>query len=578
MFRIRRIYDDGAPINKTAIAQVQHILKEQFPLIRASDIDKIPDQLKNPLKYQFRSIIFIADDIKSIKGFALLMHAPDLNFCYLDYISTAKNQSGRGIGGALYERIREEVLLLKCKGLFFECLPDDPKLCKDPKTLKENISRLKFYEYYGASPVINTLYETPVKEGEDNPPLLVIDKLGQNIEFSAEEIKRIVKAILERKYSNLCSKEYVSMVIDSIKDNPVKLRPLKYIRKVFSDKPKTSISKDQLITLLFNDKHSLHHVRERGYVESPVRIENILKELSKTDIFLKMNAHHYGNEHITSVHNKDFVNYLHTVCSATKDNESIYPYVFPIRNNTRPPKELPMRAGYYCIDTFTPLNKSAYEAARGAVDCALTGAESLLKGTYLAYALIRPPGHHAEKNSFGGFCYFNSTAIAAHYLSKHGKVAILDIDYHHGNGQQNIFYERDDVFTISIHGHPRFAYPFFSGFEDETGANKGLGYNVNFPLAEHIENEKYIQTLEKAINKIKTFSPAFLIVALGFDTAKGDPTGTWGLTAKDYEKIGQIIGDLPFSTLFVQEGGYKTKTLGKNALAFFKGVWNGSFL
>ncbi len=136
---------------------------------------------------------------------------------------------------------------------------------------------------------------------------------------------------------------------------------------------------------------------------------------------------------------------------------------------------MPVRAGYYCIDTFTPLNRNAYTAAKGAVDCALTAASQILTGYRISYALVRPPGHHAESKVFGGFCYFNSSAMAANYLSVHGRVAVLDVDYHHGNGTQDIFYQRDDVLTVSIHGHPSFAYPYFSGFSEETGEEKGLG-------------------------------------------------------------------------------------------------------
>ena len=133
------------------------------------------------------------------------------------------------------------------------------------------------------------------------------------------------------------------------------------------------------------------------------------------------------------------------------------------------------------------------------------------------------------------------------------------------------------MLTISIHGHPRFAYPFFSGFADENGEGEGKGFNINYPLPENITSETYIETLKHAIQKIKKFDPVFLIVALGFDTARGDPTGTWSCDAKDFERIGTLIGELPYSTLFVQEGGYKTKTLGTNASHFFQGVWKGSF-
>ena len=578
MFRIRRIYETNTPINQMAVAQVQQILSEQFEAIHPSDIEKLPDMLKNPLKYRFRSTLFVADNMKGqVSGLALLLHAPDLNFCYLDYISTAKHLTGRGVGGALYERVRDEAVLLKSRGLFFECLPDEPHLCGDPYICKQNRNRLKFYEKYGARPIINTKYETPLQEGADNPPYLVVDPLGKDRKFRRDEIRQIAKAILERKYPDVCNKEYVEMVVNSITDDPVRLRPFKY----FSTMPAKSVNRsrpiDTLIPLVYNNQHAVHHVRERGYVESPVRVATILTALGKTGLFKELPLRHFGEHHITAVHDSGFVNYLQTVCSVVPEKESVYPYVFPIRNNKRPPLELPMRAGYYCIDTFTPLNKNAYHAARNAVNGALTAAQAILDGSYLAYALIRPPGHHAERNVFGGFCYFNSAAIAANFLRKHGKVAILDIDYHHGNGQQDIFYRCSDVLTISIHGHPRFAYPYFSGFAEENGEGEGKGFNINLPLPENVSTERYIETLKRAVKKVYKFSPKFLVVALGLDTARGDPTGTWMLEASDFYKIGRIIGELPFSTLFVQEGGYKTKTIGKNIRAFFKGVWSGSF-
>jgi acetoin utilization deacetylase AcuC-like enzyme len=186
--------------------------------------------------------------------------------------------------------------------------------------------------------------------------------------------------------------------------------------------------------------------------------------------------------------------------------------------------------------------------------------------------LVRPPGHHAERRVFGGFCYFNSTAIAAHYLSAYGAVAVLDIDYHHGNGTQDIFYERADVLTISLHGHPRFAYPYFSGFEDETGRGPGAGYNLNIPLPEHLDGTHYREVLMRALRRIKRFNPQFLVVALGLDTARGDPTGSWSLRARDFEANGRMLGALHVPTLVVQEGGYDSRSLGVNARHFFQGL------
>ena len=579
MFRIRKIHDDIIPVNKEAISQIQAILRSQFCGIPEEDITSLPEKLRNPLKYRFRTLLFVVDDQKgTVKGAALLLYAPDLNFCYLDYIAAAKNLTGSGVGGALYDRIRDEAKLLKCNGVFFECLPDDPKTCKDPVILKQNISRLRFYERYGARPIINTDYEMPIKPGDENMPYLVYDSLGLNTPPGRRESRKVVRAILERKYGNLCPVKYIEHVTKSFKDDPIKLREFRYIKKkpVTNDLAEIPHYMDFSIALIINDKHEIHHVRERGYVESPVRIKSIMKELEQTGYFTRIEPRHFSENHIRAVHDNDFVNYLKRCCTTLEKGKSLYPYVFPIRNSTRPPKELAIRAGYYCIDTFTPLNFNAFHAAVRSVDCAMTAARTLLEGYRLAYALVRPPGHHAEKRAFGGFCYFNSAAIAAHYLSRFGTVAVLDIDYHHGNGTQDIFYDRSDVLTISIHGHPRFAYPYFNGFEDETGTGQGIGCNVNYPLPEVLDEKRYHETLNKALKKVSAFGTEFLIVSLGLDPAKGDPTGSWSLLAKDFEINGKMIGALHLPTLVVQEGGYKTRSLGINARHFFKGLLEGS--
>jgi acetoin utilization deacetylase AcuC-like enzyme len=241
----------------------------------------------------------------------------------------------------------------------------------------------------------------------------------------------------------------------------------------------------------------------------------------------------------------------------------------------RPPQDIELQVGYYALDTFTPLNANAYKAARGAVDCAVSAADAVLGGAHIAYALVRPPGHHAERRTLGGFCYFNSAAVAAHHLSGFGKVAVLDVDFHHGNGTQDIFYERSDVLTISIHGDPKFAYPHFAGFKDERGEKEGEGFNINYPLPEHTTPEQYRRTLISALKQIDKFNPSYLVICLGFDTAKADPTGTWLHEAEDFKEIGRLIGDLKIPALVVQEGGYRTQTLGQNARYFFEGLWSG---
>ncbi len=575
MFRIHRVFDAATPSNRQLVAQVQAILRVQFPGAPEKDITSLPARLSDPLKYRFRSMLLVAEDgAGTVRGFALLLHAPDLEFCYLDYLSAGRAQTGGGIGGALYQRTREAAWQLDVVGLFLESLPDDPELSPDPVVRRQNAARLKFYERFGARPIANTAYATPVKPGQTDPPYLLFDDLGQKQRpLRRAHARRIVRAILERKYAGVVSPEYIDSVVASFRDDPVELRPPRYVsEEAIAQAPKPGMPR---IALIVNEGHSIHHVKDRGYVEAPVRIASITKELERTNFFERRSAAHYGLAHIEAVHASEFVRYLKNACANVPAGKSIYPYVFPIRNRARRPRELPLRAGYYCIDTFTPLNENAWRAALGAVDCALTGADCLLDGSRAAYALVRPPGHHAERAAFGGFCYFNSSAVAAHYLSRQGRVALLDIDYHHGNGSQDIFWRRADVLTISLHGHPRFTYPYFTGYDDEKGEGEGRGYNVNRPLPEGIDGARYGAELDRALAAVARFRPEFLVVALGLDTAKGDPTGSFSLLTRDFHANGRRIAGLGLPTLVVQEGGYRTQTLGANARHFFTGVWEG---
>jgi acetoin utilization deacetylase AcuC-like enzyme len=570
MFIIRKIADTYHQSNKNAIVQVIDILRIHFPTIKEEKINEVLEQMKDPLKYRFSSQLFVAEDGKSnVKGFAILFYMPDKNFCFLDYIAVKPSKLSSGVGGAIYEKIREEAQLLDSIGIFMECLPDDEKLCKDKSEIKQNKARLAFYERYGARPIIGTKYETPVNPGDDCPPYLVFDDLGNDIQLSSTQAKKIVRAILERKYPSYCPEDYIQTVTKSIVDNPIQLREFKYL---VTDRPiqKIDAVKDEIM-LIINDKHDIHHIKEKGYIESPIRIRSIVKEIEKLNAFKIRPSRGFPDKHITDVHNPKLFNYIKTVCDKIPAGKSIYPYVFPIRNTTRPPKDYSVLAGYYCIDTFTPINKNAFLAARSGVNCALTGAELLLEGYHSAYALVRPPGHHAETDVFGGFCYFNNASIAANFLSKYGKIAILDIDYHHGNGHQQIFYKRNDVLTISIHGNPSFAYPYFTGFADEKGEGEGEGYNVNFPLKENLNGEEYLVYLKQAIKKIIAFKPEYVVISLGLDPAKGDPTGTWSLSAHDFKNNGAEFGKIRVPILFVQEGGYKNRTLGINARNFFEG-------
>jgi acetoin utilization deacetylase AcuC-like enzyme/GNAT superfamily N-acetyltransferase len=572
MFRIRQVSDDTLPANRREIALVQRTLRERLPGVPAEEIDSLPSKLRDPLAQRMRALLFVADDLRGRhKGFALVSHAPDVGFCLLDYIATASGLAGHGVGGALYERVREAARELAPLGLFYECLPDDPAACSNPDLAPQNRRRLAFYETWGARPIVGTEYELPMQPGQLDLPHLVWDDLDRGTPLSAADARRVVRALLERKYSHLCPPEYIDRVVDSIRDDPVALRAPRYPRKVRPAARAKTVG-ERSVALVVNEAHEIHHVRERGYVEAPARVRSIRAQLDLSGRFVEVPPRHFPDQHLLAVHDRALVQYIRAACTKVEPGKSIYPYVFPVRNRARPPEDLAYAAGYWCIDTFTPLNRNAWLAARGAADCALTAADTVLSGQRFAYALVRPPGHHAERSVFGGFCYLNNTAIAAQYLAAHGKVAVLDVDYHHGNGQQDIFYERDDVLTVSLHGHPRFAYPFFSGTAEERGVGAGFGFNHNFPLPEQVDGERYRRELTKALRVVREFEPRFLVLALGLDTASKDPTGTWSLRAADFAQNGALIAGLGLPTVVVQEGGYRTASLGHNAAAFFEGL------
>ncbi len=571
MFRIRRIWDTESEANALALRQVGELLATWFPYAPARDFETLPKRIAQPFQRGFRTILYVGEGAGGrLRGCAVLLHDADLRFCFLDYLAAAATRTGSGIGGALYERVCDEARKMDAIGLFFECLPDDPALSRDPSVRRANARRLRFYERFGARPIAHCAYETPLKPDDDNPPYLVLDPLG-GAPPGRDRVRAIARAILERKYAAICPPGYIETVVNSFTDDPIQLRPPRYI-------PAGAAAVQPLapaiarIPLVINDRHEIHHVHERGYVEAPVRVRLIAQEIERLDLFERIAPEHFSRAWVYAVHDRNFVDYLRKTCAKIGAGPSVYPYVFPIRNRSHPPRDLPLRAGYYCIDTFTPLNANVYAAARRAVDCALTAAERVLAGNRFAYALIRPPGHHAERSAFGGFCYFNNAAIAAHYLSRYGPVAVLDIDYHHGNGTQEIFYERADVLTVSIHGHPSVAYPYFSGFASERGAGSGLGYNLNFPLPEQTAPEAYRRTLAIALARIRKFRPRFLVLAMGFDTAKGDPTGSWENRGEDFEQIGAMIAAESYPTAIIQEGGYRTRTLGRNAARFFVGL------
>ena len=234
------------------------------------------------------------------------------------------------------------------------------------------------------------------------------------------------------------------------------------------------------------------------------------------------------------------------------------------------------RLGAYLFDTATPIVAGTWPAALAAVDVALTAAERVLDGAPLAYGLCRPPGHHAAHGMLGGYCYFNNAAIVAERLRHEGgasRVAILDIDYHHGNGTQQIFWERGDVLYLSLHADPARAYPYFSGYDGERGAGDGAGLTRNWPLAARTGLDGYAVALAEALEMIAAFAPdAPLVISAGFDTFERDPIGDLALRTPDYGEIGRMIAGLGMPAIALQEGGYAVDALGDNVVALLTGL------
>ena len=577
MFRIRRVHDAVLPINRYAIEQVQQIIRDQFHDMTDAKIREIPEKLHNPMKFDFLTELFVCDDRKGrVKGFALFSAEPTLKFGFLDLIALSNATKGGGVGSALYQRIQQECVSLGFDWLFFESMSDRPEDNPDSEILKANKKRLRFYEREGARPVIGTLYERPRKANANNAYFLMADDLDSDRTLDQQTAREVVQAILRRKYKKTLADKLIHEVVNSFTDDPVMLRPWAYIKQRRAH-TYPSIPKDKKIVLCVTDGHAIHHIKNHDYAEQPVRVGAILDELNKTDLFDRVPRKHFSDRHILAVHDKRFVNYFKEVALTIAPENSLFPDVFPIRKNVNQPRNIPSHAGYYCIDIYSPINRNAFLAAREAVDAALTSAAAIESGSHFVYALVRPPGHHASVDSFGGYCYFNSTAIAAHYLSGYGRVAILDLDYHHGNGQQDIFYKRNDVLTISIHADPAVEYPYFSGYKEECGEGEGLGYNLNLPLKKGIDGATHLKAVQRAIKRIKEFKPDVLVIALGLDTAQNDPSGTWNLLADDFNANGKLIGQQAYPTLVVQEGGYDCSVLGRNALAFLSGLWAGFY-
>jgi len=337
--------------------------------------------------------------------------------------------------------------------------------------------------------------------------------------------------------------------------------------------------------IVSSDAHRAHHPREpfldRGQLidppEIPERVDRILGAIAEDGLGVPQPPRTFGTAPILRVHSPEYLEFLERAherwraATGLDEASEAGAYARPIRD--QPHVDLVhviAELGWYSHDT-DPILAGTYAAAVGAVDVTLTAWAAVADGNErVAYALARPPGHHAAGDSFAGYCYLNNAAIAAQaWVDRGARVAIVDVDYHHGNGTQQIFYDRDDVLFVSLHADPAFEYPFFLGFAGERGWGAGEDCNRNYPLPEGTEWDAYGPALTAALAVVRKFGPDVVIVSLGVDTALEDPD-TFRLVADDYPRIGAAVAALDRPTLVVQEGGYCLDVLGRNVVGVLR--------
>ncbi len=311
--------------------------------------------------------------------------------------------------------------------------------------------------------------------------------------------------------------------------------------------------------------------------EQPERAQRLLTGLEQVGIPVEQ-PEDFGLDPIAAVHSRPYLDFLavaHQQWSALGSDVSpeVVANIHPSRSPAGYPAGIVGRAGWHMADTACPIGANTYRAALASAHSALTAAEVVAAGERYAYALCRPPGHHAFSDMAGGFCFLNNSAIAAQYLRRsHDKVAILDVDVHHGNGTQGIFYGRSDVLTVSVHRDPTDYYPYFWGYPDQVGDGEGEGYNLNLPLAAGSADDAFLAAVDAARVRIEVFDPGALVVALGLDASEHDPLQGLAVTNAGFGRIGGAIADLGLPTVLVQEGGYLSDALGDNLAAVLSGL------
>lgn len=312
--------------------------------------------------------------------------------------------------------------------------------------------------------------------------------------------------------------------------------------------------------------------------EAPFRAEWILSACKQAGHGPVVTPDSHDLSIALKVHDADYVGFLEDAWERWAElgfeGEAI-PTCFPTRRlqQERPPRDIEGQLGYYAFAAETAITEGTWKAAQAAMDTALSAAKSVSEDGLHAFALCRPPGHHASIDQFGGYCFLNNAAIAAQFLLEAGatRVALLDVDFHHGNGTQDIFYRRGDVFFASIHGDPLDAFPHFLGFADERGQGEGINRNLNYPLPPGTNYATWAKAMDHALQKFSEFGAEALVVSLGVDAYEKDPISFFKLTTEDFTRYGERLGKARLPTVFCMEGGYGVQEIGQNVANVLSG-------
>jgi acetoin utilization deacetylase AcuC-like enzyme len=339
---------------------------------------------------------------------------------------------------------------------------------------------------------------------------------------------------------------------------------------------------------VFSEEHRLHfgkyELMDGKFVtpfECPERMDSIMQQIDETKLGEVVAPQDFGLDPVARVHAQEFIDFMQTAYADWKQSHGdsdAMPICWPTRTfRQKPPQEIDGKLSYYSFDAGTPITAGTWQAITASVNVALTGVELIHSGKNTVFSACRPPGHHAGPDIYGGYCFFNNAAVAAQALLDRGaeRVTLLDVDYHHGNGSQAIFYDRADVLYVSLHADPRQDFPYFLGYADETGREAGKGFNCNLPMPWGTQWEDYRKSLDQGLKQIRSFSPDAMVISLGVDTYEKDPISRFKLTSEHFLKLGDIIAnEIHCPSLFIMEGGYAVDDIGINVLNVLTGFLN----